>query len=184
MSAADAILSQLPIDEIAAELGVTPAQVEAAAAKALPALLGGMAANAEDEAGARSLGGALDEHGPLVGPVELARIDLGDGEKIVGNVFGPETDAVVERLAGTQELAGLDSRMTRKLLAILAPLVLSYVAGKVVDRRGATDEGIGATILQEILKGALRGTGGPDTASTAGGILGDLLGGLLGRGRR
>lgn len=187
MSDVDDLLGQLPFDQIADQLGVTPDQARAASAQALPALLHGLAANADDEAGAASIGEALGQHAPLTGTADLSRVDTADGAKIVGHVFGDNADAVVNQLAGTQQAAGLSPDLTRKLLAILAPIVLSYLAGKLTGKLGGTAGGIGATILQEILKGSLGGGGkssSSDKGGSAGDILGDLLGGLLGRGRR
>ena len=180
MSDIDDLLAQLPFDQIADQLGVSPDQARAASAQALPALLHGLAANAEDEAGASSIEQALGQHEPLRGTVDLGQVDTGDGEKIVGHVFGGNTDAVVSQLAGAPQAAGLSPDLTRKLLALLAPLVLSYLTGKI----GAKGGGIGATILQEVLKGALGGEKSGGKGSGGGSILGDLLGGLLGGGRR
>lgn len=186
MSDVDDLLSQLPFDQIASQLGISEDQARAASAQALPALFGGLAANVEDEGAAASLGDALEQHSPLSGSVDLSQVDATDGEKIVGHVFGDHADAVVHQLAGAPQAAGLDSGLTRKLLALLAPLVLSYLAGKVAGKGGAAAGGIGATILQEILKGALSGTGGNQKSSGGGfgDIIGDVLGGLLGGGRR
>lgn len=184
MSDVDDLLGQLPFDQIADQLGVTPDQARAASAQALPALLHGLAANADDEAGAASIGEALGQHAPLRGTADLSGVDTADGARIVGHVFGDNTDAVVQQLAGAQQAAGLSPDLTRRLLSILAPIVLSYLAGKIGGKAG----GIGATVLQEILKGSLGGGKDSDKGSgkggSAGDILGDLLGGLLGRGRR
>lgn len=178
MSASEEILSQLPIDSLAAQLGISPDQARAAAAQALPTLLHGMAANAQDDGGAASLAEAVGQHAPLDG-VSLDDVDVADGEKIVGHVFGPATDDVVNHLAGTEQLAGLDSATTRKLLALLAPIVMSYLVSKVGG-------GIAGTILSQVLQSALGGKGGSSGGSTSAGgnILGDILGELLGRGRR
>lgn len=180
MSDVDDLLGQLPFDQIADELGITPDQARTASAQALPALLGGLAANADDEAGAASIGEALGQHAPLDGTADLSNVDTDDGAKIVGHVFGDNADAVVTRLAGTQQAAGLSPELTRKLLTILAPIVLSYLAGKLGGKAG----GLGATILQEVLKGGLGGGKDAGRGGSAGDILGDLLGGLLGGGRR
>ena len=48
MSEIDQLLQQLPTDAIAARLGEDPASVESAARAALPALFGGLQANAAD----------------------------------------------------------------------------------------------------------------------------------------
>ena len=47
MSAVDDILADIPMDQLAAQLGVDEATAEQATRQAIPALLGGMQANAE-----------------------------------------------------------------------------------------------------------------------------------------
>lgn len=182
MSATEEILGQLPVNDIAAELGVEPAQVEAAARQAVPALLHGLSANAEDPAGAASLEQAVGEHQPLSGPVVFSDIDPADGQKIVGHVFGGNTDQVVGRLAGTEQFAGLDSALAKKLLSYLAPIVLSYLAGQVAKKMGG---GVLGSILEDVLGGQAKGRKDAKAGQGGlGGVLGDLLGGLLGGGRR
>ncbi|MGH8837870.1 MAG: DUF937 domain-containing protein [Jiangellaceae bacterium] len=56
------LLSQIPMDQLARQLGVDERTTERAARQALPALLGGMQANAQDPAGATSLSRAVGEH--------------------------------------------------------------------------------------------------------------------------
>ena len=53
------LLSQIPMDQLARQLGVDDGTAEQAARQALPALLGGMQANAQDPAGATSLSRAV-----------------------------------------------------------------------------------------------------------------------------
>jgi Bacterial protein of unknown function (DUF937) len=48
MDTADEILSQIPLDQLAQQLGVDEATAEHAVRQAVPALLGGMEANAQD----------------------------------------------------------------------------------------------------------------------------------------
>jgi len=48
MSAVDDILTDIPMDQLATLLGVDEATAEQATRQAIPALLGGMQANAED----------------------------------------------------------------------------------------------------------------------------------------
>ncbi len=62
MASYDEILGQVPLKELAGQLGVDESEVEQAARTALPALLGGLQANAHDPAGAQSLASALSDH--------------------------------------------------------------------------------------------------------------------------
>lgn len=185
MSAIDEILGQLPLDSLAASLGTDPATVEQATRAALPALLGGMSANAQDPRGEESLARAVASHDPGLasGPIDVSAVDTADGEKITRHVFGDNTDQVLAQLGGV----GGSKGMVSKLLPILAPIVLSYLAGKVAGTgrsAGAPQAGPLGSILGEVLKGASQGSGGKAGGLETGSILGDVLGGLLGQGRR
>ncbi|MFZ2503321.1 MAG: DUF937 domain-containing protein [Nocardioides sp.] len=184
MSDFDQLLASLPYDQLAAELGADPREVALAAEAALPALLGGLNANAAHPGGAASLMEALGQHDNDLadGPADLQRIDVADGEKISGHIFGDQQEDVIRSLGGVN---GVSSGLVRKLLPILAPIVLSYLAKQV---RGKNSEatgggGILSSILEQVLSGATQGSGSRSSVS-AGSILSDILGGLLGGGRR
>lgn len=161
MSAVDDILSQIPMSELARQLGVDEQTAESAARQAIPTLLGGMQANAHDPGGERSLAGALDEHASdslLDGGVSLDQVDTRDGTRIVSNIFGGNSDQVVQALGAR---AGGDQSMMQKLLPILAPIVLAYLAKRMQGGK-----------YGDLL--------GPILAGAAGGSLADVLGDMLG----
>ena len=165
MNNLDEIISEIPMQSLADQLGVDPGTAESAVRQALPALIGGMQANAADPAGEASLAGALNQHSPelVQGGVDLEQVDTDDGERIVGHVFGGNSDQVAQTLGGN--LGGGSGDLIKKLLPILAPIVLSYLS-------------------QRLRAGGAGGLGGPDTSGqqSAGGGLGDLLGSILGGG--
>lgn len=181
MSSIDDILANIPMNSLADQLGVDPATAESAVREALPALVGGMQANAADPQGAASLAGALESHSPKLvdGGVNLDEVDTADGEKIVSHVFGENSGAVAQTLGGN---LGGNSDLVQKLLPILAPIVLSYLAQKM--RGGGAQPGAGGG-LNDLLGSVLGGLGGGQAQGQqgGGGIL-DMLGGLLGDGRR
>ncbi|TDE88857.1 DUF937 domain-containing protein [Occultella glacieicola] len=197
MSTTEEILDAVPMDQVAARLGVDRATAERATRAALPTLLAGMNANAADPAGARSLAGAISHHDPglVEGGVDLDQVDTDDGAKIVRNVFGQNTDAVVNTLAkadsgsdgaGSAGAGGLGDLLP-KLLPILAPIVLSFLAKKFGQGGGAAGEA-GSGGLGDLLGGLLGGAAGGAAgsggaaggAAGSGGDLGDILGGWLG----
>jgi hypothetical protein len=199
MSAVDDILADIPMDQLAAQLGVDQATAEQAARHAIPALLGGMQANSEDPAGARSLAGALGDHPSnlIDGGVNLDQVDSSDGEKIVGNIFGPNQDQVAQTLGGN--LGGEAGGLIQRLLPILAPIVLAYLSKRLMGQRqgggGGQDDPLGSILgaggsgsgnpLNDLLSSMLGGgaaAGG--SGQSAGGSILDMLGGLLGGGRR
>jgi hypothetical protein len=195
VSAVDEILTDIPMDQLASLLGVDEATAEQATRQAVPALLSGMQANAEDPAGAASLAGALGDHPSALidGGVDLDQVDANDGEKIVGNVFGTNQDQVAQTLGGN--LGGQGGGLIKQLLPILAPIVLAYLSKRLMGQRqgggggGQSDPFGGATgsanplndMLNSMLGGAAAG-GGAGQSGT-GSIL-DMLGGMLGGGRR
>jgi hypothetical protein len=194
VSAVDEILTDIPMDQLASLLGVDEATAEQATRQAIPALLGGMQANAEDPAGAASLAGALGDHPSdlIDGGVDLDQVDANDGEKIVGNVFGTNQDQVAQTLGGN--LGGQGGGLIKQLLPILAPIVLAYLSKRLMGQgqggSGGQNNPFGgatgsANPLNDMLNSMLGGggAGGGAGQSGAGSIL-DMLGGMLGGGRR
>ena len=214
MAAVDEILQNLPIDQLAQQVGAQPQEVQQAVQTALPALLGGLQANAQG-GGSGSILEALGQHNNdlLNGGVDLGQVDPAEGEKIASHIFGSNQEQVYSALGGQ----GASSGLIKKLIPILAPIVLSYLANKVLKGGGGGLGGVlggaGATpqqtqapadqsgqggpgsldsMLQDVLGGALGGGTATQQApapqqsqqSSGGGILGGILGGLLGGGRR
>ncbi|MFF1385854.1 DUF937 domain-containing protein [Arthrobacter sp. NPDC058288] len=163
------ILEQIPVDQVAGLLGTDRESARAAIEAAVPTLLAGMQSNAQAPDGAASLESALAQHqnGLVDGGVDAAQVDTADGEKIVSHVFGGQQDQVAQQLAGTARLGGVGGDLVRKLLPILAPIVMSYLANKILGGRNAQSEG---------------GDGGNSAGGPAGIDLGSILGGILGGG--
>ena len=213
MSALDDILGALPADAISQQVGASPDDVRAAAAAVLPALLGGLQANASDPSGADSILEALGQHQDdlLSGGADLSAINECDGQAITNHIFGDREEDVVNRLGEVPAMggSGMGGALVKKLLPILAPMVLSWLAKQVLGGAapqrtdtapslpGSTGGAAGGPgslddMLRDVLGGA---TGGAATAPSGGGaaapggldagsIIGDILGGMLGGGRR
>ena len=195
MTAVDDILADVPMDHLAAQLGVDQATAEEAARRAIPALLGGMQANSQDPAGAMSLAGALGDHPSdlIDGGVDLDQVDANDGEKIVGNIFGPNQDQVAQTLGGN--LGGQAGGLIQRLLPILAPIVLAYLSNRLLGQRqgDSQDDPLGSILggasgsgnpLNDLLSSMLGGGAASSGGQSSGGSILDMLGGLLGAGRR
>lgn len=198
MSAVDDIMAQLPMSNLAGQVGSDEQTTEAAVRQVLPALLGGLHANAQDPARAASLSSALGQHSPglVEGGVDLSQVDPAEGSKIVSNIFGGNTGQVEQTLGGS---LGGQTGLVQRLLPLLAPIVLSYLTQRLGGQGQAAQGGGG---LADVLGGLLGGgaQGGPSPAGGLGGMLGgllggspvgassgglgDLLGGLLGGGKR
>ena len=184
----DQIIADLPMASLASQLGVDPGTAASAVRQALPALLGGMQANAADPAGAASLSGAIDQHSPslFAGGIDLEQVDVDDGQKIVGHVFGDNRQDVVQTL-GQNLGSGGGGDLMQKLLPILAPIVLSYLAQRMRGGgagQGAADQGGQGGGVGDLLGSILGGLGGGGQRQQGGGGILDMLGGMLGGGRR
>lgn len=196
MASLDELLAQIPIGQIASRLGVDEDTARSAVTRALPTLVGGLEANAQDPAGAASLETALQQHsssGLLDGGVDIDQVDEADGAKIVSNVFGDKKTDVASALGGIS--GGADSGLVAKVLPILAPIVLAYLAKKFTGTQAQSSGGGLGDLLGSVLGGGGSGgagglggvlggiLGGGGSGGASGG-LGDLLGGLLGGGKK
>ena len=195
MTAVDDILSRIPLADLANRLGVDEGTAEEATRQALPALLGGIQANTADPGGAESFASAVRQHdNDLVeGGVNLDGVDEKDGERIVGHVFGDQQQQVVQQL-GTTGGSSTTQDLMGKLLPILAPIVMAYLAKRLGGGAAAGGQQQGG--IGDLLGSILGGMGGQQGRPQQGdqqqgglgdmlnGPLGDLLGGLLGGGRR
>ena len=176
-------------------MGASPDEVRTAAAAVLPALLGGLQANAGDPSGAGSILDALGQHDDdlLTGGADLSAIDEQDGTAIASHIFGAQEDEVVNRLGGLPAVggSGAGGALVRKLLPILAPMVLSWLANKVLRGGGGAGGGTGGAsadtsadtspslpgggaggapgsledMLKDVLGGAVSGGAGPSGSS-------------------
>lgn len=157
--AVDDILNSLDMDQLAAQVGADPAEVERAVTAALPALFGGLNANAQDQAGAQSILQALPQHDPslLEGGVDINDVDASDGEAIAQHIFGGNTDEVYNQLGAYGAAGGLGGSLFRRLLPILAPIVLSYIMKQMTQRTGGSSGSSGGGGLGGILDQILGG---------------------------
>ncbi|HQV56642.1 MAG TPA: DUF937 domain-containing protein [Ilumatobacteraceae bacterium] len=209
MTGINDLINQLPLDKLSELLGVDPATAGSAASAAVPALVQGMQANARDPRGAASLAEALRQHatrGPATPTADaLANVDTADGEKIVNHVFGDNKEQVINQLGGI----GGGSSLITKLLPMLAPLVMGFLAKQFTAKKSAPASASGGNTAGLPSGGAAAGGGllamlknlfsklfakkstakaantGSAAAAPAGddGLgLDDLLGGLLGGG--
>jgi hypothetical protein len=186
MAQYDDLLAQIPIGDIARQLGIDDAVAEDAVKQVLPGLVGGLKANA-DEGGTASLEKALQKHqgAKLRG---VSDVDTADGEKIVKHVFGDNEDAVVSQLAGSSDKSEVTDVIIKKVLPIVAPIVLAWLANKFLggssdsSSKGSSDGGGLGDLLGGLLGGG-SGSSGSGGGIDLGGLLGGL-GGLLGGGTK
>ncbi|WP_164234270.1 DUF937 domain-containing protein [Microbacterium hydrocarbonoxydans] len=176
--ALDDILTQVPIDDIAAKLGVSQEEAKAAVEQGGAVLLSGLAKNASTSEGSSAIEEALKRHEGATPATKVDEIDQNDGGKIVTHILGAKEKEVTDQLTQSKETAGIDFG---KLLPILAPIIMGLIAnankGKQTDAGGEQSGGG----LGDIIGGLLGGGSGSGGAG-AGGGLGDIIGGLIGGG--
>ncbi len=167
MSATNDILAGINPQQLAAALGTDEATAMNAAAAAIPTLIASLQANAASTEGSEGLLSALGQHadsGLFGDTVDLNAVDTADGQKIVAHALANDP----QRL---QAVSGLGGNLLSKLLPLLAPIVMSYLARRLGMGGSTTSQAGSVSILGDILGGA----GG----SAAGGGLGDILGQIL-----
>jgi hypothetical protein len=180
MAAVDDIKSSLDLSQIAQFLGTDEQTANDAVDQALTQLVGSMGNNAADVQGAVGLSrAALQDHaaGNAYGDsIDINNVDAADGQKIVNHVFSGQD---IQNFSG-----GAGGGLLQKLLPILAPIVMGYLASKLQERMGggarAPQSGGGG--LGDILGDLLGGGSAPQQQPQSGGGLGDILGDLLGGG--
>ena len=157
--------------------GAKSAQVESLIGAALPLMLEGMQKSAGTKKGEAALTKALSDHaGSDTSSAKsfLAAVDDEDGAKILGHLFGDDTNQTVTALS---KKAGMTKSQTTNILVKLAPLLLALLG----QQNQSSSGGIGS-ILGSLL-GSGSGTGsligsllGSDTSDAAGSLIGTLLG--------
>ena len=169
----DELMAQLqgaPLQQMAQQLGTSPAQAQDAVGAALPLLLGALGRNAAQPQGAMDLFGALQrDHGGGADLGGLLGSLLGggggpqDGAAILGHIFGGNQQRAE---AGLGQATGLGAN-AGQLLQMLAPIVMSFLAQR-MQSGGMDADGLGQVLGQE--RARVQQQGG-----LGGGLLGSLL---------
>jgi hypothetical protein len=186
------LLKQIPVDDIAKQLGIDESVAEAAVQQVVPGLVAGLAANAEDPKGAASLEKALSHDRGAVHRKKVTEIDTEDGKKIVRNVYGDKQDAVATKLAASASKASGAGDVTgdiiKQILPIVAPIVLAWLAeqflGGKKEEPAAKEEESSSGGIGDLLGGLLGGGSSSGSSNSTGDLLGGILGGLLGGGKK
>lgn len=161
------------LQSMANELGIDENEVARGADALLPAILGGVKKQAQAQpAGLDDVLGMLGQAGGggLLEQVLGAQpTDVTPGNDILGQIFGSkDVSRTVAESAAAQ--SGLDASLLKKMLPMLAMLVMGYMTrqGGNTDAPAAQGGGLG-----DLLGGMLGG----GAAGGLGGVLGGMLGG-------
>lgn len=123
------LLSSDSITGVSKSTKASSNDVQSILTAALPALLNGAKAQAEDESTAASFTKALASHGKKdTSDLSsfLGNVDLEDGSKIIGHLLGNDSDAV-KTIA---KKAGTNTKTATNVLSAAAPLLMSLMGQK------------------------------------------------------
>lgn len=184
------LLTDSSISALAKKTGLSITALRKLVPLAIPLLIKFMTKNASSQSGALSLLGALTQHNNRNSlPEQIDEADTEDGSKIVGHIFGNESEAVANSLALQ---SGMSEGEVNSALAGIAPAVLSSLSAATssVSASPKVDlsDGFDLSDLLGMLAGAqpqnqpsgsglLSGLLGGGNAGLGGGLLGSLLGG-------
>jgi hypothetical protein len=202
MAGLDDLFNQIPVADIARQLGADEGEVNQAIQTLVPTLVGTLHENvAADDIDSTQLEETVVAQGQsdlLDGGVNVEQLDENHGNQVVASLFGGnDSNQVASALSGAGAPGG---DLIRRLLPMLAPIVLAYV-GRQFSQRGQ-QQGASAQAqaapggLGDVLGGLLGGGGAPAGGNNPlgsilgsvlgggqGGAIGNILGGLLRGGR-
>ena len=163
---------------LANRAGLSTSDFSKVAALGLPAILQGINRNTNDEAGNEDFNSALKQHEDVDQYQSIKQlssdVDTQDGDNILGHIFGNK-DGVTNRISNT---VGLSSADVKKVLVLLAPIVMKYFADrkkeKNLDNTGVQQET--GSILGQLSNSVKSYSKNNSSSFDMGGILGGLFG--------
>jgi hypothetical protein len=175
----------MDFSEIGRQFGLNEQQTRAALDALAPVVAAGMRRNAASDNGLGDLLKAVvgGNHRRYVEDPAAIQYDAvrGDGDAILGHIFGSKdvSRGVAQQLSAT---SGIGAEILKKLLPVVAAIVMGQVAKKMGGGSSASGGGLG-DILGDVLGGALGGGAKPAPRKQASeGGLGDILKDVLGGG--
>lgn len=163
------------VGQLANQFGVSTGDAEKALSNLVPAIAGGIKKTAGSQNGLESLLSKVKNNQDLRrsanNPNVLAQPEITQaGNEVLGDIFGSK-DVSRTVADNTAQATGLDLGMLKKMLPLVAGLVMSQLNNK----SEASSGGLG---------GLLGGLAGASQPSKSSGGLGSLLGGLFGGGQK
>jgi hypothetical protein len=172
----DQVMDSNNLQQLAAKADVEEGIAKKAIKAGLPAILEGLNQNSNTKKGAESLNEALSQHdGGVFSDFENGKfdnLDIADGGKIIGHIFGSNQNAVTKELG---KEAGISSNKTMKLLSLLAPIIMGFLGKqkKENDMNASDISGLTTSLMSNFLGGS---GGGGDLLGMVTGLLGSQSG--------
>ena len=184
------LLTDSSVSALAKKTGLNSGMLKKLIPLAVPLLIKFMTNNASSQAGAQSLLGALTQHtNKRTLAEQIDDADTEDGGKIIGHIFGNQSDAAISSLA---QQSGMSNQDVSSALAGLAPALMSGLSAATTSASAAPkvdlSDGLDLSDLMGMFAGAqaqaqpssgglLSGLLGGGAGALGGGLLGSLLGG-------
>ena len=167
------------VNALAKKTGLSKAALQKLLPLAIPLLIKFLTNNASSQSGATSLLSALTQHTSNRSlPEQIEEADTEDGSRILGHIFGSQSDAAISSLASQ---SGLSSTDVSTALSALAPSLLSGLtaATGTASSKPAVDlsDGFDLSDLMGMFSGLQASSQQTQTAASGGSLLSGLLGG-------
>jgi hypothetical protein len=171
-----ALLSKDSVNALSKNAGMDTNQIPDIVQKALPMLLQGMSAQAEDTNKSGSFAKALSDHSKSdtsdLGSF-LSNVDLADGAKIIGHLLGGNKESVTTGIASE---TGVSTNQVSSLLSNFAPLIMSMIGQQTANASTGISAESGISIIQKVLSVFM---GSSNNKSSQTDVVGQVLGSLL-----
>ena len=159
------------VGQLASQFGISPDDAKKALSNLVPAVAGGIKKTAQSKTGLESLLSKVQSNQDLRQAADRPSVleqqqTTQSGNDILGDIFGSKD--VSRTVAGnTAQATGLDLGMLKKMLPLVAGLVMSQLNNRSTSSGGGLGD----------LLGSLAGAQKPARSGGLGGLLGSLLGG-------
>lgn len=194
MAGLDDLFAQIPIQDIANQLGADSGEVDSTIQTLVPILVSSLSQNAQEPDQANNIVNTASNFAAQGLLDNVFGSSQSEGQQLISTIFGGnDTNQVASALSGAG--AG-NNDLLQKLLPIIAPIVLAYIGKQLSGQKAepAQQQASGGGGLGDVLGGILGGMAGGGGAKNqsmgsilgnmiggkTGGAIGDILGGLLG----
>jgi hypothetical protein len=161
------LLSSDALGQVSKQAGVTEKDAAEVLQDVLPILLKGMQGQASNESTQKGFLQALADHSKDdTSDVSkfLSKVDTEDGGKIVKHLLGAEEEAVA---AKAKKKSGIDAKKILKIMAIVAPLLMSQMGKSAKESKKTAAGNIGAADVLDIVSGLADGVDMKDVLKIA-----------------
>lgn len=170
------LLTDSSVTALAKKTGLSKVVLRKIIPLAIPLLIKFMTNNASSQSGAQSLLSALTQHTTKKSLAEqIDEADMNDGGKIIGHIFGNQSDVAISSLA---QQSGMSTQEVSTALSGMAPAVLSSLSAATNSAAASPRVDLSDGFDLSDLMGIFAGTQAPaQNQNSAGGLLSGLLGG-------